>query len=249
MTKVSVIIPTYNRAWIVGRAIKSVLAQTYQDFEIIVVDDGSSDETSTILLTNKEEKTRLITLPKNYGPSYARNAGLKEAKGELIAYLDSDNIWFPNFLETMVRELTDDYVLTYSGQNTLLATGSKDNFHIIGQKVRNESYNPINILKYNFIDTSAVLYRKLLHAEIGYWDEDLKTMEDWDLYGRIVLAHPWQIKHVDQILGDYYYFTKDTAETVENSFAEEWILRMFDQIKPTGDKKYIVDKLRSLGRA
>ena len=92
---VSVIIPTYNRAHLVGRAIKSVLNQTYRDFEIIVVDDGSTDNTKDIIkeFQKKDKRIKYIPYEKNKGGSAARNTGIKAAKGEYIAFLDSDDEW------------------------------------------------------------------------------------------------------------------------------------------------------------
>jgi len=88
---VSVIIPTYNRAHTIGRAIKSVLNQTYQDFEIIVVDDGSTDNTEEVVKSFRDKRIRYIQHKKNKGAAAARNTGIKSAKGKYIAFQDSDD--------------------------------------------------------------------------------------------------------------------------------------------------------------
>jgi len=96
---VSVIIPTYNRAHLVGRAIRSVLNQTYQDFEIIVVDDGSTDNTEEVVKGFNDGRIRYIRHDKNKGGAAARNTGIKVARGEYIAFLDSDDEWLARKLE------------------------------------------------------------------------------------------------------------------------------------------------------
>lgn len=101
--KVSVIIPTYNRAHLIGRAIKSVLNQTYKDFEIIIVDDGSTDKTEEVVKDFKDERVRYIRREKNKGGSAARNTGIKAARGEYIAFQDSDDEWLPEKLEKQMK--------------------------------------------------------------------------------------------------------------------------------------------------
>ena len=102
---VSVIIPTYNRAHLVGRAIQSVLEQTYKDFELIVIDDGSNDNTEYIIkeFQKKDKRIKYIAYKKNKGGSAARNAGIKSSKGEYIAFLDSDDEWLSEKLEKQIR--------------------------------------------------------------------------------------------------------------------------------------------------
>ncbi len=95
---VSVIIPTYNRAHVLGRAIRSVLDQTYQDFELIVVDDGSSDHTGEVVATFADPRIHYLRHEKNRGAAAARNTAIKTAQGEYIASLDSHDEWLPEKL-------------------------------------------------------------------------------------------------------------------------------------------------------
>ena len=99
MPKVSIIMPTFNRSWIIGRAIKSVLEQSFKDFELIIINDGSTDDTEIALKQFTDERISIIKLEVNGGLSHARNSGLKKATGELVAYLDSDNVWYKDFLK------------------------------------------------------------------------------------------------------------------------------------------------------
>jgi glycosyltransferase involved in cell wall biosynthesis len=117
---VSVILPTYNRAHIVSKALQSVLAQTYPNFEVIVIDDGSTDNTKEIItnIACKDPRVKYFRNNENKGPAGARNVGISLAKGELIAFIDDDVEWFPNKLERQVnllQTLPEDYAVVYSG--------------------------------------------------------------------------------------------------------------------------------------
>lgn len=115
---VSVILPTYNRAHLVGRAIQSVLDQMYQDFEIIVVDDGSGDNTEEIINGFTDTRIRYVKHQKNKGGSAARNTGIKLAKGKYIAFQDSDDEWLPDKLEKQMKafkKASDEVGVVYTG--------------------------------------------------------------------------------------------------------------------------------------
>jgi len=109
---VSVILPTYNRANLVGEAIESVLGQTHRDFQLIVVDDGSTDETPAVLARFADPRLRIIRQD-NGGKSAARNRGLDEARGEFIAFLDSDDLWAPTFLESVLAVFSGEPELDF----------------------------------------------------------------------------------------------------------------------------------------
>src|SRR3990167_1338260 len=97
---VSIITPTYNRAYVLGNAIDSVIKQSYKDWELIIIDDGSADKPKELVQTFSDERIKYI-YQKNAGPSAARNKGLSMARGSWIAYLDSDNELYPNYLQVM----------------------------------------------------------------------------------------------------------------------------------------------------
>ena len=98
---VSVVIPTYNRAWVIKEAVDSVLAQDYKDFELIIVDDGSTDNTSDVLASYGEDVR--VLFQENRGVSAARNRGVAEASGHFVAFLDSDDLWLPKKLSIQVE--------------------------------------------------------------------------------------------------------------------------------------------------
>jgi glycosyltransferase involved in cell wall biosynthesis len=246
MPSVSVIIPTYNRGWIIERAISSVLSQTYRDFELIIVDDGSRDDTLRRLSKLKDSRVRVFS-KKNAGAAAARNFGIKKSRASLLAFLDSDNTWHQNFLEVMKSELKPSDNLAYSGQNLILVKGK--NQKVLGRAVRNEEYNFTKLLSSNYIDTSSVLVRKSAVLKAGLFDAGLKTLEDWDLYGRIAIKNPLAIKYVNQVLGVYYYFLKGSVRTITNkNFPESGIKKLFGIHGSYPDRKKIQTRFQRLSK-
>src|SRR5215212_3810304 len=104
LPRIAVIMPAYNRAGLIGRAIDSVLAQDFDDFELIVVDDGSADDTVEVVRRYDDPRVRLVELGRNQGSNAARNAGIRSASAPLIAFLDSDDAYLPHKLSTVVAE-------------------------------------------------------------------------------------------------------------------------------------------------
>ncbi len=114
--RISVVIPAYNRARLIGQAVSSVLAQTFTDFELIVVDDGSTDDTGSAVESHRDARVKLVTLPKRRGQSGARNAGIDASSGDWIAFLDSDDEWLPEKLARQMERVDGvprDYGVVY----------------------------------------------------------------------------------------------------------------------------------------
>lgn len=118
MPRVSVIIPTYNRGDLIARSIDSVLDQTYEDYELLVVDDGSTDHTQSVVEQYSDDRITYIAHSTNQGASAARNTGIEHAEGEYLAFLDSDDVWAPRKLDKQVTELDErppEWVAVYCG--------------------------------------------------------------------------------------------------------------------------------------
>lgn len=244
MPNVSIIMPSYNRCQTIRKAVGSVLNQTYKDFELIIVDDGSTDDTESILSSVTDDRV-VKTKIDHSGASKARNKGLSIAKGKFIAFLDTDNYWHADFLDVMIQEIQPPYLMGYCSENMFLASGDIKSLKIIGRKVRSVEYNPIKLTYTNFIDINSVLINKGLLDKIGNFDENLKILEDWDMFARIALKYPFKIKQVDQVLVDYYFFTKDTMPTVTNSFTPDQNIQNYFQLKNgEGDRDIIIQKIK-----
>ena len=183
---VSVIIPTYNRGWCLNEAVDSVFSQTYERYELIVVDDGSEDDTGKRL--SRYQDITVIT-QHNRGVSAARNRGIASSKGELIAFLDSDDLWLPEKLSVQVAFFqTNPEALVCQTQETWIRNGRRihpKNRH------RKQSGNFFErSLGLCLVSPSAVMIRKPLFETVGVFDENLPACEDYDLWLRVGVSIP-----------------------------------------------------------
>jgi len=184
---VSVIIPTYNRAWCLREAVDSAAVQDFRDFEIIVVDDGSTDETAR-LLEEYNESIRALRQPRR-GVSAARNAGIAAARGELIAFLDSDDIWLPGKLARQVeffRRRPD--ALICQTEELWVKNGRRVNPGTRHRKRGGMIFEPS--LTLCLVSPSAVMLRRELFDRVGLFDEHLLACEDYDLWLRVSCRFP-----------------------------------------------------------
>ena len=188
MTEVSVIIPTFNRSEKVCRAVSSLLSQTFTDFEVIVVDDCSDDET-VYSLAQFQGKIRLIRHPKNMGVSAARNTGIKASQGPLIAFLDSDDYWMPEKLETQVLFLRENPGISACQTDEIwIRNGARVNPMRKHIKPSGDIFE--QSLKLCLVSPSAVMLRRPLIDCVGLFDEELPVCEDYDLWLRISCEYP-----------------------------------------------------------
>ena len=184
---VSVIIPTFNRGWIVAEAIQSVLAQTYRQFELIVVDDGSTDRTASIL-HEFQDHIRIIRQT-NQGVSAARNQGVDAAQGAFVAFLDSDDLWKPEKLAVQVNFfLSNSEALICQTDEIWIRNGRRINPKIYHQKPSGDIFLPS--LALCLVSPSAVMLKKDFFQQVGGFDESLPACEDYDLWLRISCRHP-----------------------------------------------------------
>ncbi len=188
--KVTVIIPTYNRVHHISAAIDSVLAQTFQGFELIVVDDGSADETESVLKSKFEGRIQYIR-QKNLGPAAARNTGIREARSDLIAFLDSDDVWLPDKLESQMPAMLDKRVILSYTNHIDEKDETKDYFHAIGFAVAESIMvieDPLELLLRkggSGIITPSVICRKDIVQKVGFFDERMRLAEDIRLWFRL----------------------------------------------------------------
>ncbi|BCL59420.1 glycosyl transferase [Desulfomarina profundi] len=234
---VSVIIPAYNAAEFISDTIQSVLAQSYQQFEIVVVDDGSTDLTASIVKryqAKNEGKIRYV-FQENGGVSVARNTGIHYAKGSLIAFCDADDLWSVNHLEVLTQVFKEDHSLGLVHSNIMKI----DIFGIEkGVPVREPSllsgyiYDAI-FLRQADIATSSVIFQKKCIEQIGNFDIYLSFLgcEDRDFWLRLTRKYP--VKYVDQVLTFY--------RVRNNSLSR-------NQSKMLKARLYVIDKYTSENR-
>lgn len=209
--KVSVIVPTYNRADRLERALNSIVSQTCQDFELIVVDDGSTDKTSQLM--KSFPKAQYFYIKKNSGVSKARNVGLAFAKGELICFLDSDDLWKEKKIQiqSLWLENNKDSQICYTDE-IWVRNGVRVNPMNRHRKYSGDIFR--HCLGLCIVSPSSVMIRAKLFDEIGNFDESLPACEDYDLWLRIAskyafhfIEEPLIIKyggHSDQLSRKYW---------------------------------------------
>lgn len=189
--KVSVIIPTYNRAAYLGSALRSLFAQSYKNFEVIVVDDGSTDNTKDIIAAFSDPRLKYFYIP-NGGPSRARNYGIRQTDGEAIAFLDSDDCWDSDKLEKQVDILTTSpkVGLVFSDYRYISERGTV----VMDSALRSRypelvpGIEMMHILEDCPITTDTAMIRRSVLEKAGYFDEELIYAEDFDLWIRILLV-------------------------------------------------------------
>jgi glycosyltransferase involved in cell wall biosynthesis len=230
---VSVIIPTYNRSQIIGRPIQSVLNQTYRDFEMIVVDDGSEDNTEEVVKGFPDERIRYIKHDKNKGGGSARNTGIKAARGKYIAFQDSDDEWLPVKLEKQLKSFktspqttgvvyTDMLRISEDGKTKYWHSPTITDGRLIDPKT--SDYQTFNL------GIQSTLIKKECFDITGLFDENLPRLIDLDLFIR--LSRHYCFKHVKEPLVKYYATEGISTNTNALVTAQNLLLnKYFDEIK------------------
>ncbi len=187
---VSVVIPTYNRRLLLQEALNSVFQQTLTSFEVIVIDDGSTDDTIPYLQNHYGARLRLFT-QKNSGPAAARNYGVSQSRGKYIAFLDSDDSWLPRKLEVQVSFLEKHPEFRFCQSEEIWIR------HGLRVNPRNKHAKPsgdifLSCLKLCLISPSSVLLEKLFFEQLGGFDASYEVCEDYELWLRATLLSPFQ---------------------------------------------------------
>lgn len=194
---VSVVIPTFNREMLVQKAIGSALDQTFQDLEVVVVDDGSTDGTRAVV-ERYGGKVRYL-FQENQGISGARNAGIRSAAGEFIALLDSDDTWLPEKLERQMALFQEhpEYGMVATRCSSIERDGSFREMNRPGKS----GQILLDLFTKNFIRTSSTVFRKECFEKAGLFDPALKECEDYDIFLRVAALYP--IGFIDEPLTVY----------------------------------------------
>lgn len=224
---VSVIIPTYNRLSTISRSIESALAQTFHDFEIIVVDDGSTDQTREIVRGIDDNRVRLICHDCNLGAAAARNTGMQAATGKYIAWLDSDDEWLREKLELQVgafKHAAPDQKACYTAYERIEQNGSRI------YTPQFADYKKL-FLGCDQAPGSTLLFDGTLLNEIGYIDTSLRRYEDWDWLLRY--CSKYRLLAMEQPLARIYY-TPQRPSTIIESSASIFLSKYSDELRQFG---------------
>jgi glycosyltransferase involved in cell wall biosynthesis len=244
MPAVSVIIPTYNRAEFLRLAITSVLNQTFQDFEIIVVDDASEDHTREVVNNFHDKRIKYIRHEVNKRVAAARNTGVLNSSGDYIAFVDDDDEWLPKKLQMQVA-LIEASPSTIGGVYTGFIQIDQSTGQILGQMLHKRRGNIYNdLLKSNFIG-SPVLLRRECFDRVGLFDESIEFGEEYDLLLRV--AKEFHFEYVPEYLYKYLFHGNQLTTNVG-----AMIRGLEAQIRKHGDsflkhKKHFSNRYISLG--
>jgi len=208
--RVSVIIPVFNGGKFIGQAIDSVLKQTFRDLEIVVVDDGSTDETPSVVAQFSD---RILYLrQENQGVSVARNTGIEAARGDYLAFLDADDVWLPHKLQRQVECLNKQSNVSAVGCGHYVADRE---LNVLEEKIPLHSQSPLDDLllfrSNHGLCSSTLLVKKNVIYRVGNFDPSLSTSADWDLAIRI--AHRYEVAFVAEAL---VYYRQHDANMHQN---------------------------------
>ncbi|WEG13300.1 glycosyltransferase family 2 protein [Pullulanibacillus sp. KACC 23026] len=244
---VSIILPVYNRESSIQRAVDSILEQTYQDFELIIIDDASSDQTGELIKAYKTDKIYYIRLEKNVGAAAARNVGIKAARYEWLSFHDSDDTWHPEKLEKQVALIDPkdehppiiycSFFREKSGKREYIPEPSP--FPKEGDILK-------SLLIRNFISTQTVLLRKDYLTDVGLFDEEMPRFQDWELWIR--LAQKYSFRWLDEPLVNVFYTESSiSSEIVKLLEAFRLIMTKHYQVYEAAGAYYVASLLFSYG--
>jgi glycosyltransferase involved in cell wall biosynthesis len=193
MPTISVILPTYNQAWYLPTTIESILNQTYNDYELIIVNDGSTDDTPCILKQYHQPPFCTVIHQSNQKLPGALNTGFRQARGKYLTWTSSDNILYPNMLAELkdALEVKPDVGLVYADWQLIDTDGN------ILREVRTPEFDRLLLMRINYIN-ACFMYRREFQDEFGLYNPEYLHAEDWEYWWR--LAQVYKMKRVPQIL-------------------------------------------------
>ncbi|WP_170461361.1 glycosyltransferase family 2 protein [Ruegeria arenilitoris] len=241
MPQASIIVPAYNTAATLAETLASLLSQTHDDFEIIIVDDGSQDETPAIARAHATDPKVRVIRQENRGLAGARNTGIAAARGEFVGFCDADDLWLPEKLATHVRHLQadPDLAISYSG-SAMVDEGGR--LMRVRQSPRLRDVTAAHVLKRNPIGNgSAAVMRKSALLDLAYrpafetkrdwvFDETFRRSEDIECWLRLMLTTDWQIAGVPGLLTRYRIHATGLSAALDRQL-QAWE-RMVDKLRP-----------------
>lgn len=219
-TLVSVVMPAFNSEATIGESIKSVLKQSFQGWELIVVDDGSTDGTAEVVNSFSDERIQLI-IQVNSGVSSARNAAITRSSGQYIAFLDSDDIWHPEKLRKQLDFFKKHPEIGLLYTDKMCFYESLDNAFFCEYKIDvgiDDDYQ--RLLTHDYISTLTVMTRKDVLEHVGVFKSDLRCAEDWDLWIRI--AKNFSVSVIREPLAYYREHPGGISKNVADQLKGEW---------------------------
>ena len=210
---VSVIVPTFNRPTKLAEALKSIINQTFKNYEIIVVNDSGQDAEPVVTALNQNNIITYVRHCRNKGLAAARNTGIKLARGKYIAYLDDDDIYYPEHLSTLFEHLeNNDYKVAYTdAYRSHKSYKNKECVEVKKDLPFSNDFDCDRMLVSNYIPVLCFMHEKSCLEKIGYFDEKLSSHEDWDLWIR--MSQKYNFLHIKKITAEFSWLTDGSTMT------------------------------------
>lgn len=225
MTMFSVIMPTYNRGHIIEKAIHSVINQTYRNWELLIVDDGSADNTCHTVSAIKDSRIHYIRYETNKGANHARNIGIENASGEYLAFLDSDNQWHKDYLESQLSLLQNDATVDVVFARCVIC--GIGGYSIFPNNLYTDFSSNDDILKYalydSVFDMNVMCMKRLAWNRAGKFDEKLPKFQDWEFALRMLVSGMYQFRFNNAVLCDNYI----QGDSIANKKELFWEARLY----------------------
>lgn len=242
--KVSVIIPCYNASATIRETLKSIKEQTFKDYEVIIVNDGSTDDTDNILTSYAEQLNGLLKIitQTNQGQTVAKNVGIRNSKGQFIAFLDSDDLWAPEKLEYQLAymESRPHVGLCYTEGILINEKGDKIGKVNCLPSYRGNCFDKL-LIKNDIVASSVMIKREILDR-VGLFDEDFKACENWDMWIRISKVS--QIEYIDRPLTYYRVHLKNMSKNMDKMYV--YRLKIIDKHLPTKNRDPLILEKRNI---
>ena len=223
---VSIILPTYNREHLLRRAIDSILGQTYQEFELIVIDDGSTDQTEKVVKSYEDGRIHYYKLEQNFGPAHARNVGIQAAVCDYIAFHDSDDVWCKEKLQKqmqVLQKVSKQVGIVYGCCKYYGLAGEIDYFphkEIPMEEKRGFIYP--KLLEENLIGMPSLLVRRECIKKVGMLNENFRSLEDYEWLLR--LSKLYEAEYIDEILVNVYAQPESVNRNLSVNFSAKCML-------------------------
>lgn len=214
---VSVVMPTYDHSHFLGRALRSVLDQTYKNWEIIVVDNHSQDNTREVVLKFKDPRVTFLQIYNNGVIAASRNMGIREAKGEWIAFLDSDDFWYPRKLEVVMNEFQKNLSINVCSTDKMLVDETTGNRQLLQYGPYHRNFYKELLVKGNCLSPSAtVVRRSFLNNSNIFFRENVEfaTAEDYDLWMMLAKAGA-KVKFIHSVQGEFLIHKNNNSGQIE----------------------------------
>lgn len=236
---VSIIMPSYNTGKYIGDSIKSVLSQTYEDWELIIVDDDSNDDTLKVIETFNDNRIKVFHNDKHYGAAYSRNKALREAKGKWIAFLDSDDLWMPEKLEKQMDfMLTNDIHFSYTNYERVDELGRKKNKLVTGPKIIGNR----DLFNYNWMGCLTVMYDAEFVGRIQI--ENILRTNDYAMW--LIIIQKCDCYLLDETLALYRKGRAGSLSNTDYWTLIKWHYKLFHDVEHLGKLSSLNYTLRNI---